>query len=288
MIVSEQKYLIMRDGVELHSEFSERGGPLWIIATHGVGEHLERHQYLKELFGHEFNIFQYDLRGHGRSRGERAYIDDFSTFTKDLDEIIYFLKKKYRMKRFILFGHSMGALITASYMQNVCNKKFYPEKVILSAPPISFPGLAGTILKFSPHSVFDYLSQIPYSMKLGGLVDLEGLSHDPRVKENYLSDELNAGKLHSKLLIELVKASIDVFSRPLRISCTSVCVYGSGDTVISPNAIENYFNYIDKSFQVKKFKGAKHEIHNEISKYKDKYFAFLKEVFFESFYIEEE
>lgn len=287
MIVSEKKYLMMRDGIELHSEFSERGGPLWIIATHGIGEHLQRHSYLKDLFGHEFNLFQYDLRGHGKSRGERAYIDDFSTFTKDLDEIIYFLKKKYRMKRFILFGHSMGALITASYMQNFCNKNFYPEKVILSAPPIGFPGLLGKVLKFSPHTVFDFLTKIPYSLKLAGLVDLKGLSHDPRVKESYLADDLNTQKLHSKLLLELVKTSLDVFSRPLRITTSAICVYGTSDGVVSAPALEHYFSHIDKSFRVKKFIGGRHELHNEISKYKTPYFDFLKEAFFESFYEED-
>ena len=288
MIVSEQKYLIMRDGVELHSEFSERGGPIWIIATHGIGEHLGRHSYLKELFGHEFNIFQYDLRGHGRSRGERAYIDDFSVFTKDLDEIIYFLKKKYRMKRYILFGHSMGSLITANYMQNTCNSKFYPEKVILSAPPVGFPGALGNIVKFAPFKLIDKLASIPYSANISGLVDLNALSHDPRVAENYKKDELCSMKYHSKLLLELAKTSLDVFSRPLRIKCTATCIYGTGDKVVSPEAIEHYFTHIDKSFKVKKIVNAKHEIHNEISKYRTKYFDFLKEIFFEDFYNDNE
>ena len=66
----------MKDGVELHAKIQETGSPIWLIHTHGIGEHLDRHQYLTDLFGKDFNIFQYDLRGHGRSLGPSAYVEE--------------------------------------------------------------------------------------------------------------------------------------------------------------------------------------------------------------------
>ena len=40
-----------------------------------------------------------------------------------------------------------------------------------------------------------------------------------------------------------------------------------------------YFTTVDKSFQLKVFDGAYHEIHNEIEKYRKPYFDHLKTVF---------
>ena len=97
------------------------------------------------------------------------------------------------------------------------------------------------------------------------------------VDEDYVNDEFNVLKPHSKLILELVKASKDVFSKPIRIECPAFCSYGSEDRIVNVGHLENYLNMIDKSFKVQAFDGAYHEIHNEIEKYRLPYFEFLKE-----------
>lgn len=282
----DHKKLQMRDGVSLDLNIKEVGAPIWIIASHGIGEYYGRHEYIPKIFGQDFNICQYDLRGHGNSEGVSAYVDSFEHFYEDLGEIVSFLEEKYKMKRLILFGHSMGALITAGYLQNEAHKHLYPEVVFLNAPPVGMPGVMGDVLNLIPKSVFRALVKMPLTIKLGGLVDLNYLSHNVQIKEDYLADKLNHLKLHSKLLLELVKASKDVFSLPLRVECKAYCTYGSEDRVIDPVAIKNYFSHTEKSFRVKEIEGAYHEIHNEIEKYRSLYFKFLKESFYETLYSE--
>ena len=92
-MITEEKFIKMPDGVELHGQIREVGSQIWLIATHGIGEHLGRHNYLIDLFGHDFNVFQYDLRGHGQSQGKPAYIEDFFQYMEDLQEIINYLPK---------------------------------------------------------------------------------------------------------------------------------------------------------------------------------------------------
>lgn len=275
----DKKFLKMRDGAELYTQVKESGSPVWIIATHGIGEHLERHKYLTELFGHDFNVFQYDLRGHGRSSGKKAYIQDFSLFMEDLREITKFLKEKYRMERYVLFGHSMGSLISCSFIQNYVDENNYPERLIVNAPPVGTGGPAGPIVNLLPAGLFNMASELPYSLPLKGLVDLNYLSHDPRVKEEYIKDPLNSMKLESKLLLELVKTAKATFSRPLRSKCPSYVSVGSADRIIGSNELIDYFTNVDKSFQLKVFDGAYHEIHNEIEKYRKPYFEHLKTIF---------
>lgn len=275
----DKKFIKMKDGAELYTQVKESGSPVWIIATHGIGEHLERHKYIPELFGHDFNIFQYDLRGHGRSTGRKAYIEDFALYMEDLREITKFLKEKYRMERYVLFGHSMGALITSSFIQNYVDENNYPERFIMNAPPVGAAGILGTLVKILPAGFFNVTSEIPYSIPLKGLVDLNYLSHDPRIREEYVKDPLNAVKLESKLILELMKTSKATFSRPLRSKCPSFVSVGDGDQIVGSKDLIEYFTNVDKSFQLKVFEGAYHEIHHEIEKYRKPYFDHLKTIF---------
>jgi alpha-beta hydrolase superfamily lysophospholipase len=248
---------------------------------------MDRHKYIPELFGHDFNIFQYDLRGHGRSTGRRAYISNFDLYMEDLVEIVRFLSEKYRMNRYILFGHSMGALITCSFVQRFVEPERYPERIIVNAPPCGAHGLLGKIVKVIPESVFSGLCEIPYSAGIPGLVDLNYLSHDPRTKEEYIKDELNSMKLESKLVFELMKAGTSTFARPIRANCPSFVTVGSSDCVIGYQDLVDYFTTVDKAFNLKIIEGAYHEIHNEIEKYRKPYFDHLKTIFGEVLFVPE-
>lgn len=283
----DHKFLKMRDGVELSVQIKESGSPVWIVATHGIGEHLGRHKYIPDLFGHNFNIFQYDLRGHGRSTGRRAYVSEFELYMEDLREILRFLNQKYRMKKFILFGHSMGALITASFMQNFVEDELYPERIVLNAPPCGMPGILGKVLQLLPGGVIPNACKLPMTIPLGGLVDLSFLSHDPRIKDDYIHDELNCVKLETKLLLELVKCSQETFSRPLRSRAQNFISIGVSDRVVSFDSAVEFFTNVDKSFKLTTFDGAFHEIHNEIEKYRKPYFEYLKQIMNETLYSEE-
>jgi len=281
----QSKVIKLRDGVEIYSEIQESGKNIWLIATHGIGEHLGRHEYLNELFGHEFNIFRYDLRGHGRSKGQAAYVKDFSLYAEDLKEILLYLKDKFKMDKFLLFGHSMGALISCDFLQNLSTEELYPEKFFVNAPPVGTPGALGKVLKHMPVEVVDGMTKLPFSAKIGGLVDLAYLSHNVKIKDDYLDDSFNHTKLHSKLLLELVKSSKRVFSRPLRPRCPAYCTYGTEDKVVSVQYLEEYFSMVEKAFKVKKIEGAYHEIHNEIEKYRSPYFTHLKKCFLDDLYV---
>jgi len=283
----DKKFLKMRDGTELYVQIKETGSPVWIVATHGVAEHMDRHKYLPELFGHDFNVFQYDLRGHGRSTGRRVYVEDFSLYMEDLKEIIRFLEEKYRMKKYILFAHSMGALITCAFMQNYVEDERYPARVVINAPPVGVDNFLGKLLKIIPPAFLNVASEIPYSIPLSGLVDLECLSHDPRVKENYINDPLCSLSLESRLIIGIMKTAQATFSRPLRSKCPSYVTVGGSDRVVSVNDIHNFFTHTDKSFNLKVFDGSYHEVHNEIEKYRKPYLEYLKTLFNEVLFSEE-
>jgi acylglycerol lipase len=273
---NEDRDIISFDGTILKCLIRETGSNKWLIVTHGLGEHSERHEYLLKLFSQNFNIAIYDLRGHGKSGGRPAYVEDFGHFSRDLQAVINYLRKDFSMTNYTLFGHSMGGLITASYVQNYAAKDFYPEKVFLSSPAVGAPGVMGVLMANSPRFVLDSLTKVP-SVPLQKVLNLRKLSHDGRVYESYVKDELNHLKIHSKLFLELLKEARDVFSRPLRVRCPLYVSIGTGDVLVHPKLIVNYFKSVEKSAQLKVIDEGYHELHNEIDKYKKPYLNFLRQ-----------
>lgn len=272
---NEYRDIISFDGTILKCLIRETGSSKWLIVTHGLGEHSGRHEFILKLFSQNFNIAIYDLRGHGKSGSKRGSIEKFDDYSQDLEAVLQYLKKDFSMTSYILFGHSMGGLIVAQYMQNYSNKDFYPEKVFLSSPAVAAPGLMGPIFANSPKLLLDSLVKAP-SVPLGGILDLKRLSHDSRVYESYVKDPLTQLKIHSKLLLEIIKAGRDVFSRPLRIECPLFVSIGTGDALVNSKLLINYFKNVEKNAQLKIFEGGYHELHNEVEKYRKPYLNYLR------------
>lgn len=268
------------DGVELYYHIKEVDSPYWLIATHGIGEHCDRHLYLDKLFNRQFNVFRYDLRGHGRSQGNNA-THEFSQFFDDLEQIVAHLKSEFKMKHYILFGHSMGALITAGYLQGRPHEAghFF---TYLSSPPVEIGGGVGEFVKLVPSEFFKQLSRLKKGMKLPGMVDPKQLSTDLSVGEDYMKDPLTMKSLHTKLLLGLVSTAREVFSRPLRIPTPTVCSVGSNDKVVSVSELVKYFTLVDKSVKLRIFNGARHEVHNEVESIREEYFSFLEKELLQS------
>jgi alpha-beta hydrolase superfamily lysophospholipase len=273
---NEYRDIVSFDGTPLKCLVRENGNTKWLIVSHGLGEHLGRHEYMLKLFSQNFNIAIYDLRGHGRSGGRPGYVEDFRDFFRDLDAVLDYLRKEFNLKDYVLFGHSMGALVTAGYMQNLVKRDQYPQKVFLSAPVVGAPGAAGPLVANAPSFILETLCKTP-SLPIGGVLNLRKLSHDSRVYDAYVKDEYTHKKIHSKLLFEILRMAREVFSRPLRIECELYVALGTGDSIVNSDLSINYFREVEKSAQVKIYDGAYHELHNEVEKWRRPYIQFLRE-----------
>ncbi len=273
---NEYRDIVSFDGTLLKCLVRETGSSQWLIVTHGLGEHLGRHEYMLKLFSQSFNIAIYDLRGHGRSGGKRGYVENFHHFLKDLQAVLDFLRKDFSMTKYTLFGHSMGGLITASYLQNIAQKDFYPEKVFLSSPAVAASGNLGQIFAGAPAFILDTLCRCP-TIPLQGILDLRKLSHDSRIYESYIKDEFNILRVHSKLFWELLRMARDTFSRPLRAECSLFCSIGTKDVLVHPDLMIKYFTTVEKNAQLKIIEDGYHELHNEIEKYRKPYLNFLRQ-----------
>jgi alpha-beta hydrolase superfamily lysophospholipase len=81
--------------------------------THGLGEHSGSYSRLAEgIKSSDYNIFVWDLRGHGLSKGKRGVIASWSDYTRDLVQFVQHIKSdKLFTGPLILSAHSMGGLV---------------------------------------------------------------------------------------------------------------------------------------------------------------------------------
>src|SRR3982750_3006604 len=84
----------------------------FLLLTHGMGEHSDRyHELALDLSQLGISTIGWDLRGHGRSGGQRGYVANFDEFVTDQLRFFEFAHKWLITKDklpFFYFGHSMG------------------------------------------------------------------------------------------------------------------------------------------------------------------------------------
>ncbi len=154
-----------------------------VLLAHGFAEYAERyvahyHQLVPKLNALGFNVYAFDLRGHGRSPGARGVTDMREAVA---DHIAARRALAAEDKPLFLFGHSLGGLLTAA---SAAQDKSNIAGVILSAPALSISApahlraIAGVVSIFAPGA------------RLVPPLDADGLSRIPEEVAAYRKDPM--------------------------------------------------------------------------------------------------
>ncbi len=94
-----------------------------IQISHGVGEHAGRYQPIARLLQNKgYEVYANDHRVHGKSAKSKdlmGFYDGknyFDDAVEDMRELTLLIKREHPNKKIILFGHSMGALLSRKYV----------------------------------------------------------------------------------------------------------------------------------------------------------------------------
>ncbi|PKM52217.1 MAG: alpha/beta hydrolase [Firmicutes bacterium HGW-Firmicutes-7] len=246
------------DETELHFRKDIPNNPKAIvIIVHGLCEHLGRYDYLVEKFNQfGYGVYRFDNRGHGKSGGERGYIDNFIYFIDDADEIVKLAMEEYANLPVFMLGHSMGGFITAGY--GVKYKDKLTGQVFSGPCTIQLP-----IFEDLEKVDFDNEPRIKVPNSLSSII-----CRDEEVINAYDNDPLVLKETNQKLLGEVfVKGPVWLEENIKKYTYPCLILHGEDDRIVIPEAgkwLYREIASIDK--KLKLYEGFFHEILNEKEK----------------------
>ena len=227
--------------------------------THGLSENSDRYDnFARFMNKNHYNVYAWDLRGHGRSSGIRGYVRDFRLYEKDLVCFLDFILPQEKNLPFILFGHSLGGLIISRSLYHEEDIVSSADGICMTAPAFGLSLSISLIKMFISHFtkiicpwwayhnkiISSYLSRDPYFLKV---IENDVFRHNRVCPEVYLTvkntpKELlkDPHQIHSKLLVMLA----------------------GDDVVIDNSASQKYFDLIRSPFskQLVVYPTSKHQI----------------------------
>lgn len=85
-----------------------------VVVVHGLKDHSARYgAFAERLVEAGFAVHAFDLRGHARSAGARAWIGSFDEYVGDLDAVVRRVTARERDALLFVFGHGLGGAIAA-------------------------------------------------------------------------------------------------------------------------------------------------------------------------------
>ena len=231
-----------------------------LFIIHGLGEHSGRYEDLAKILTQEgIGVFSIDLIGHVKSSGRKGHIKSFEDFINAVETGVIYVRKKFLDTPIILFGHSLGGLISLKFLIDRESKEI--ERSIISSPWIE------TALEIPNHLLFIHkiFQKIIPGLQLSNNLITSHLSKDKKIVEKYENDILVHDKISLNLFSEIIKTIDDVIDRSSRIKIKILIYHGKNDKIISHKGTEKVASLIPNNKFIL-FKDIFHEPHNDNEK----------------------
>ncbi len=251
------------DGLRLFAQYwqpvKETAGV--VVLVHGVGEHSGRYGHVARHFGrHNLALCAFDLRGHGRSEGRRAFVNRFEDYLADLERFWQRVRRQYPESPLFLLGHSMGGAVAAWYCLD------------------HRPAHRGLILSSAALKVSDDFS--PMLQKLSGIIgklapklptlkiDSKWISRDPQVVKAYDADPLvYHGGILARTGAEIIRAARQIQTRLDEFTMPLLILHGTEDHLTDPQGSKQlYLQSPSRDKTLKLYEGCYHDTMNEPEK----------------------
>lgn len=223
-----------------------------LINLHGLGDHSSLYPSLSDYFPSRGTaVYAFDMRGNGRSPGQRAYLEKWEDFRGDLHAFLARVRGWEPGVPVFLLGHSLGGLVVLDYAMH------YPEGltgVIAAAPPLGKLGVPPVLMALGR-----VMSRIwpRFSLEVG--MDLSGLARDPAVIEAVLADPLFHRRGTARLSTEVTTAISRVHARARDLTVPLLVLHGSADRMVPPNGSREFCRKApDHICELREYSGAYH------------------------------
>jgi alpha-beta hydrolase superfamily lysophospholipase len=262
--------ILSQDGLKLRGIcFIPKESKKTILLVHGLGEHSGRYSHVMEYFAEkEIAIVAFDLRGHGKSEGQRGHFPNQYLADDDINRMMRFAKDLIPENEIYGFGQSMGAnLLLAATMRN----SFQCKGLVLAS------GWFGLAFKPPAWKVIlaKMVNVLAGNIALESEINPNELSNDREVAKNYINDEWVQKKISARLYAIVQNNIAYVFQHAATFKTPVFIYHGSNDKITSGEKSLQLSQLMKNNANFKLFNGLKHECHNEKN-----YREVLKEITF--------
>lgn len=255
------EYLNAKSGNRIYYKIDKVENPkAAVLINHGFAEHLDRYDYLANALNQSgYNVYRYDLRGHGRSGKRKGYVDSYRDFIDDCKEMVDLITLNGEKEIFML-GHSMGGLVSILY--GIEYKDTLKGQVLSGAAAGKLPSVSGI------KSILVRIANIFFgNMTIKNPVT-EDICTDPEVVKAYMDDPLVLKEATIKFYLEFLIRGVNYALDYLE-DYTYPCLIlqGEEDKIVPKEIAKNlYSKILSKDKKIKIYDNLYHEILNEKSK----------------------
>jgi alpha-beta hydrolase superfamily lysophospholipase len=203
-------------------------------------------------------VYAVDLRGRGRSDGERFYVRNFEDYVNDVATVIALAKSREPDRPVFLLGHSAGGVVACLYVID------HPDEVaglICESVAYDIPAPDFAL------AVFKGLSHVAAHTHILHLKN-ELFSRDPAVVQAMNDDLLIADEMQpTQTVAELVRADERLKKECPSITLPVLILHGTADKATSPSGSQRFYENAgssDKTLTL--YEGHFHDLLNDIDK----------------------
>jgi len=230
-----------------------------IVICHGVNSHSGQYVPVGTQFAAAgYAAFALDLRGRGRSDGERFYVEDIADYVSDVASTIALAKSRHPGLPVFLLGHSAGGVVSATYVLDHQSELagFICESFAFQVPA---PGFALAAIKGLSHIA----PRLPV-LKLKN----EDFSRDPSVVDALNHDPLTAHEAQPAITVAaLVRADERLREEFPSISLPLLIMHGTADNATVCHGSQFFYDTAgsgDKTLKL--YEGHYHDLLADVGK----------------------
>jgi alpha-beta hydrolase superfamily lysophospholipase len=247
------------DGTKLsYRAWPHRGAEVAFAVVHGLGEHAGRYERFADgMAKHGMSTYALDLRGHGKSPGQRGHVDSWSQWTDDVSAFVRHVESEAGAE-VVPVGHSFGGATLLSTV--LAGKLANTRRFVVSSPALKLKlAVAGWKLTLGP-----IVSKIAPRLALANEIDPKTVSRIPEVVEAYRSDPLVHNKISTRLGAEWQDATQTILSDAGEIKIPFLILAGTADALIDPAGSQELHEKSRSMSELRMLEGRYHEPFNDL------------------------
>jgi alpha-beta hydrolase superfamily lysophospholipase len=230
-----------------------------LIICHGVSSHGG--QYIRageEFAGRGFAVTALDLRGRGRSEGERFYAESIDDYVSDLSQAIELGRSHHPDLPLYLLGHSAGGVTAVTYALDHQDRL---DGLICEsfAFRVYAPNFALKLLEGASH-----IAPHAHVLKL----KMEDFSRDPDWVAQLIADPLTEGEVQPVATVAAFARAGERFEREFdRITLPVLILHGTADKATRPDGSQQFFDSAGSADKtLKLYEGHYHDLLNDFGR----------------------